>query len=131
MNWKLILLLSGAGVMMALASAFGLIKEVEPFLWLIIFVLYAYVIAKKVDSRHFLYGFLVSVVNGIWIGSIHAALFSTYIANNPEVMATYEQMPHVISPQVTMILFGLIIGAVTGLVAGLFAWGASKIVKKS
>ena len=70
------------------------------------------------------------MVNGVWIGIIHSLLFSTYTANNPEMMENYRKMNLFIDPQVMMLVIGPVIGAVTGLIAGLFAFIVSKVVKK-
>lgn len=45
-------------------------------------------------------------------------------------MARYDKMPQGLSPRAIMLIAGPIIGAVTGLIAGLFAWLAGKIMKK-
>ena len=131
MNWKLILLLSPFGVAMAFATVFGLPRSIEMLLWLIIFVIYAILIVKNAEGKYFLHGFLVSVVNGVWIGIIHSAFFSTYIANNPGMMESYQKMPQFLSPQVMMLLVGPIVGAVTGVIAGVFSLIAANVMKKS
>ena len=131
MNKKLILGLSLFGIAMAIAAVFGLTKNIEPFLWLIIFIFYAVIIARNTTEKRFLHGFLVSVLNGAWIAIIHSAFFSTYIANNPEMMANYEKMPHFASPQIMTLIMGPFIGAITGLVAGLFAAIAGKLIRKN
>ncbi|MBI1804882.1 MAG: hypothetical protein HY033_11705 [Ignavibacteriae bacterium] len=130
MNWKLIFALSLFGVAMAFAAVFGLIQHIEPLLWLVIFIVYAIVIARKTSEKRFLHGFAVSVVNGIWICLIHATFFSTYAANNPEAMAGYAKLPQSISPRMMVLIVGPIIGAVTGLIAGLFAYLAGRWMKK-
>jgi uncharacterized membrane protein YjjP (DUF1212 family) len=130
MNWKLIFVLSLFGVAMGVASLFGLTGKMEPVLWLVIFILYAYWIAKHVQSKHFLHGLLVSVLNGIWISVIHAAFSSTYFANNPEMLEGFRKLPRSFSPQAMMLVTGPLIGAATGLIAGLFAIIAAKILAK-
>ncbi len=129
-KWKLILSLSLVGVVVAIAGVFGLMGKIEPLLWLVIFVFYAIVIVKKTGGRFFLHGFLVSVINGVWIALIHSLFFSTYMANNPDMVASYQKFPQSIPPQAMMLIVGPVIGAVTGLVAGLFAFIAGKFVKK-
>jgi hypothetical protein len=126
MNWKLIFLLSVFGLGMAIASLFDL-GRLEPLLWLAIFVIYALVITKNCTRRYFLHGFLVSMVNSIWITAIHATFFSMYIANNPQMN---RPLPPGINPRVLMIVMGPLFGAIFGLVAGLFAFIAFKIVRK-
>lgn len=130
MNWKLIFALSLFGVAMAIAALFGLTRGIEPFLWLGIFIFYAVWIAKHTTEKHFMYGFLVSVINGVWIGLIHSAFFSTYIANNPDMMENYQKLPQSLSPRVMMLIIGPLIGAVTGLISGLFAFIAGKVLRK-
>ncbi len=112
---------------MGIASLFGLTGRFEPVLWLLIFVFYAYIIARR-TSKWFLHGFLVSLVNGIWIAIIHSAFFSTYMENNPDMMAGYQKLPQFVSPQAMMLIMGPLIGAGTGLVAGLFAFIAGKLL---
>jgi hypothetical protein len=126
MNWKLILALSLFGLAMAIASLFGL-GMLEPLLWLIIFIIYAWVIAKRAPGKYFLHGFLVSVVNSVWITAIHAGFFSIYAKNNPQFV---QSAPPGMNPRVLMIIMGPIFGVLFGLVAGLFAFIASKIVKR-
>ena len=130
MNCKLIFSLSLFGVAVAIASLFGLTRNIEPILWLVIFIFYAVWIAKHIGGKYFLHGFLVSLLNGVWISLIHAAFFSMYIANNPEMMESYQKLPQFISPRVMILITGPIIGMVTGLVAGVFALVAGKVLGK-
>ena len=115
---------------MAFAAVFGLTQHIEPLLWLIIFIFYAVIIAKKTSDKRFLHGLLVSVLNGIWIGIIHASFFTTYIDNNPEMRDSYEKLPHFAGPQVMVLIFGPLIGILTGMVSGLFAYLAGKFINK-
>src|SRR6266404_3912775 len=130
MNWKLIFSLSLLGIGMAVASLFGLTRHIEPLLWLAIFVLYAFLIAKNAPSRLFLHGFLVSLVNGVWIAIIHSAFYATYIANNPEMLEDYQKFTQYMNPQIMMLIIGPCVGAITGVIAGLFAVLAGRILKK-
>lgn len=131
MNWRLILTLSLFGVAMAFASLFGVIGRLEPLLWLVIFIFYAWWIAKHCTAKYFLHGFLVSASNGVWISVIHAAFFSTYLKNNPDMLASYQRLPQGIRPRLMMLIVGPIIGLLTGLVAGLFAFLAAKLVRNN
>ncbi len=126
MNWKLIFALSLFGLAMAFGSLFGL-GMFEPLLWLVIFIIYAWVIATRAPGKYFLHGFLVSVINSIWITAVHATFFPIYARNNPQFV---QSAPPGINPRVLMIIMGPVFGVLFGLVAGLFAFVASKIVKK-
>jgi len=129
MNWRLIFLLSLFGVAMAVASLFGLTRGIEPFLWLVIFILYAWWIAKHCRSKYFLHGFLVSVVNGFWISIIHASFYTLYIRNNPKMLAGLSSLPPGISPRVLILIVGPVVGALFGVIAGLFAFVGAKIAR--
>jgi len=130
MNWKLIFALSLFGIAMAFASTYGMTGKMEPLIWLVIFIINGLIIVRNAPGNYFLHGFLVSVVNGVWIGIIHASMFTTYMANNPDMVEMEKKMPQFGSTQMTMLIMGPVFGAVFGLVNGLIAWIISKIMKK-
>src|SRR5262245_5626954 len=115
---------------MGVATVFVIPSSVEPLFWLAIFVFCAYVIAKRSDSRHFLHGLLVSMANSVWITLSHILLFDHYIANHPQEAAMMASMPMPDSPRLMMALTGPVIGALSGLILGLFAFIAGKVVWK-
>jgi uncharacterized membrane protein len=123
MNWKLIFLLSLFGLAMGIATVFIIPSKIEPLFWLVIFLISAYIIAKRCSNKYFLHGLLVSIANSIWITACHVLLFDQYIANHAReaAMMTSRQMP----------MSGPLIGVVSGLILGLFAVIASKIVRPS
>ena len=61
MNWKLIFQLSLFGLVMAVATVFWIPSNIEPAFWLVIFLACAYLVAKNISGKYFLYGFLVSI----------------------------------------------------------------------
>jgi Na+-transporting NADH:ubiquinone oxidoreductase subunit NqrB len=63
MNWKLIFALSLFGLAMGLATVFVIPTSVEPFFWLPIFMLCAFLIAKNAPGKPFLHGLMVGIVN--------------------------------------------------------------------
>lgn len=127
MNWKLILQLSLFGLFMGIATVFFIPSKIEPLCWLAIFLVCGYIIAKKVPSRHFLHGLMVSIVNSFWITSVHVLLYDQYIANHAQEAEMMKSLP--ISPRLMMVLTGPVVGVVSGLVLGLFAFVASKLVR--
>jgi hypothetical protein len=129
MNKKLIIQLSLFGLAMAIATVFWIPSKIEPVCWLVIFVFCAYLIAKRCSEKYFWNGFLVSIVNCIWITSAHIIFFSSYISNHPQEAEMMGKMP-VGSPRLMMLMTGPIIGIISGLVLGLLAFIASKIIKK-
>jgi hypothetical protein len=130
MNKKLIFQLSLFGLAMALATVLFIPSTIELICWLVIFIICAYLIAKNCTEKYFLNGLCVSLLNSLWITAIHILLFDTYIANHAEEAEMMSQMPLPDSPRLMMLMTGPIIGIVSGLVLGLFAFIASKIVKK-
>jgi hypothetical protein len=130
MNWKLIFSLSLFGLAMAIATVFVIPSNVEPIFWILTFIICAYFIAKNAPGKYFLHGFTLSLANCIWVTSAHVLFFSTYILNHPAEAAMSAKMPLPEHPRLMMLLMGPIVGIVSGLVQGLFAFIASKIIKK-
>ena len=130
MNWKLILCCSLFALGMSVATVYVIPSKIEWAFWLPIFIINAYLIAKNASGKYFFHGFLVSLVNCIWITAAHVLLFSSYIANHAEEAAMTATSPLHDHPRVMMLIVGPIIGIVSGLVQGLFALIASKLIKK-
>ena len=129
MNWNLIFKLSLFGLAMAFATVYFIPSNVEPFWWLAIFIICAYIIARNCSSQYFLHGFLVSLVNSVWITAAHILLFDKYIANHPREASMMNKMPMPDHPQLMMLITGPVVGVISGLILGLFAFAASRIVK--
>ena len=132
LNWKLILQLSIFGLLMAIATISLIPEKMEPVCWLIIFAICAYIVVKKAPGKYFLHGFLISIVNSVWITLAHVISAPTYIANHPQAASMNAQMPLMMQQhqRIAMIIMGLPFGVVFGLILGLFCFIASKIVKK-
>src|ERR1700730_4917350 len=129
MNWRLIFGLSLFGLAMAIATVFVIPSNIEPFCWLAIFLICAYIIARQAPGKFFLHGLMVSVVNSIWITAAHVLLFDQYVATHAKEAAMMQTLP--MSPRVMMAVTGPIVGVVSGCILGLFAWIASKLVRKN
>ena len=129
MNWKLIFGLSLFGLAMAIATVFVIPSNIEPIFWLVIFIICAFIIARSVASRYFLHGLMVGIVNSIWVTAAHVLLFNAYVANHVKEAAMMQNAP--MPPRVMMLLIGPCIGVVSGVVLGLFAWIASKFVRRT
>ena len=57
MNWKLIFLLSLFGLAMAVGTVFVITSQIEPWCWLVIFIVCAWAIAAQAPGKFFLHGF--------------------------------------------------------------------------
>ena len=100
--------------------------NVEPLIWLVIFVLCAFIVGKRCATKHFLHGLCISLANSVWITAAHVIFFDAYIASHAREAAMSAQMS---SPRLMMIGMGPVVGLVSGLVLGLFCFIASKLVK--
>ena len=131
MNWKLIFSLSLFSVAIAFLTVYLVPEHWSWTLWLPVFLICAWFIAKKAPGKYFMHGFMVAIFNYIWITAIHILLYNPYVLMNPD-MAHMKGMPPYFKahPRQHMLFFGPIVGIISGLVLGLFAWVASKIVKK-
>jgi hypothetical protein len=132
MNWKIIFQLSVFGSIMAFATVSLIPEKVEPVFWLVIFVFCAWVIAKAAPGKYFLHGFLVSMVNCVWITAVHIFFRNTYVLNHADMAEMSKSMPAALSihPRLAMAITGPIFGVMFGIILGLFSWIASKIVKR-
>ena len=130
MNYKLIFQLSLFGLAMAVATVFWIPSHVEPVFWLLIFVICAYFIALKSSGKYFMTGFMVSIFNCVWIIAGHIIFYQTYLANHAQEAEMMNIMPLPDSPRLMMLMTGPIIGVISGLILGLFAFIASKIMQK-
>jgi hypothetical protein len=129
MNWKLILQLSMFGLVMGVATVFFIPPKTEPVFWMAIFVVCAYVIARRCPAKRFLHGLLLGVVNSIWITAAHISFFNQYTATHPSEMEMLSSMSASDSPRWMMAMSGLLIGLVSGAVIGLFTPIIGKLMK--
>ncbi|MFC5522923.1 hypothetical protein [Polaromonas jejuensis] len=129
MKWPLVFKLSLFGLAMGLLTVFVIPSNAEPFFWLAIFVLCAYIIARRCSSRHFIHGLSVSLLNSVWITAAHVIFFAPYMSSHAKEAAMLASMPLPDSPRLMMVMMGPLIGLASGIVLGLFALIASKFVK--
>ncbi|MBM2816516.1 MAG: hypothetical protein HW421_3278 [Ignavibacteria bacterium] len=130
LKWNLILKLSMFGLAIAIATLYWISSSIEPYFWLAILLICAYLIAKFSESKPFLHGFFVCILNSVWVTSAHIIFFGTYIAHHPEQAAMMQSNPMPVSHKTLMLITGALIGIITGLILGLFSVIANKIIKK-
>jgi hypothetical protein len=116
---------------MAFATIWVIPSKVEPLFWLAIFATCAYLIARFAPGKPFVHGFLVSVVNSVWITSAHVLFSAAYLAHHPQEAEMLKTMPMPDSPRLMMAMTGPLVGIVSGLVLGGLAFLASKFVKRA
>jgi hypothetical protein len=126
MNGKLVLQLSLFGLVMAIATVFVIPSIVEPFFWLVIFPVSAYLIARRAPGSYFLHGLLTGLLNSVWITAAHLLLFDHYIARHAREAEMMATMPF--TPKTMMLITGPIVGVVSGIVLGILALLVHRIV---
>ncbi len=72
---------------MGIATLFGLDFWFEAFLWIIVAVVCAIVLARNIPEKYAGHGFAAGFLNGILAGIVHVIFFSTYVENNPTTLA--------------------------------------------
>jgi len=128
MNWKLIFQLSLFGLLMGVATVFFIPSSVEPFCWLVIFLISAYAIARGAPGRPFLHGVGVGLANSVWVTATHILLVNEYLARHAREAAMMSSGPMATHPRVMMAVTGPVIGLISGIVLGVFAVVATKLV---
>jgi len=127
MNWKLIFQLSMLGAIMAFGTISLIPEKLEFIFWIVIWFLVAYVIAKVCTAKYFAHGFLVSIFNSIYLTIAHTLFYTSYSAHH---LAASQMIPAGANVALYMIGIGIASGIIFGLLQGLFAFIASKLVKK-
>ena len=127
MNWRLISILSLFGLAMGVATVYVVPSNIEPLVWLPIFIVCAYVIAGRAPDRPFLHGLAVGVLNSVWITGAHVLLFQDYMSRHPQEAAMTASMPLSNHPRILMAIIGPCIGVVSGAVLGLFSVIATRL----
>jgi len=115
---------------MAFATVFLIPEMIEPVFWVAIFIFCAYIIVKACPGKYFLHGFLVSMVNCVWITAAHIIFYSTYIASHPNAVKEFAGLFLPTHPRLQMLIMGPVFGVGFGLILGLFSFIASNIVTK-
>jgi hypothetical protein len=128
MKWKTILLLSLFGILMGLNSVFGIIKNVEWILWIIIAIVSAYVLNRRTEKLLVTHAVVTGLFMGILNAIIQSSLFDSYLANNPEIEG-FKQWPITAEPQYFLLMAGPFLGIIYGLIIGLFGLIIKKISK--
>jgi hypothetical protein len=128
MNWKLIFTLSLFGLVMAFATISLIPPPVEPALWLLVFVICGRLIARFAPGSYFAHGFVLSLVNSVWICIAHTIFYVSYLTHHPQMVEMSAKIPFLqYHARSQMIVMAPIFGALFGLIQGLFAFLASKI----
>jgi hypothetical protein len=131
MNWRLIFVLSLFSVPMGLASVLGLTRGYEWLVWLLVGLYCAFRFARSTRNELFLHGFYLGIIVGVFSTAIQAIFVSTYLSNNPRMVEALNSLPQGLHPALVVLIMGPIIGAVSGIIFGVFAVIAGKVIGAS
>lgn len=131
MNWPLILRLSLLSIAMGPASVLGLTRSYDWLMWLCVGVFCAWQFARKAHDELFLHGFYLGILDGIFNSTIEAVFVSTYLSNNPRMINALNAVPQGLHPALVVLIMGPIIGTVSGIIFGVLAVIAGKLVRQT
>jgi hypothetical protein len=121
MNWKLIIQLASFGIAMGMGTAFFIPPGIEPVLWLVLFTLSAYAIARRCAQRRFLNGLAVGLLDSLLKTAMHVLFFAAYADRHPATIASIQRLSAATSPRTILLLSSPVWGLTFGAVIGLFA----------
>ncbi len=128
MQWKIVIILGGFGVLMGLASVLGFTERIELLVWIVVAVFAAYWIVRTLDAKVFLHGLCAGLLMGIANALLQFLFFDTYLSNNPTSAKQFVDTGGV-SPRVFVLLAGPFIGLFYGAFIGVLNIAGSKILK--
>jgi len=131
MKWPLIFLLSAFGLAMGFATVYYIPVTIEPFCWVLIFVISAFIIAKYCREEYFLNGFGLSIINAVWMTVLHLTFFTVYTTTHVTEMEVIERLLIPDEPQVILFFVGIFSGAASGVVLGILSFNAAKLINNN
>ena len=85
-------------------------------------------IVRWAPGQLFLHGFVLGLLNCVWVTGAHFILYDTYMANHPQVSEMMKNSP--IDMRTMQLIVGPIVGAVSGVIIGLITLLVGAIVGK-
>lgn len=108
-------------VMGLLTSLVGLSPALEPAVWVANYGVWLWMMQRRASPSPFPTAVLASLVSGVVVGTVQAALLPAYIASNPWYAAYMNGTPASLGGQ--MVVQGVGMGMLFGVVVGLVARG--------
>lgn len=127
MNWRLLVYLSLFGFVMAIATISFVPTNIEMMIWPFIFGLSAYSIGKHCDRQFFLNGFILGVIDCIYLVAFRIAFFQTYNSVHTDLLT---RLSADVNQRMATIAATVIFGIISGLIIGLLSLAVAKIQKK-
>ena len=126
LNQKLILQTGSFGLVMGILNTLGYTQNYDIYIWIIILIGSAFIISKKVNSKIFIHCLLIGLCWGVDASFIEALFYKTYINNNIYASDFYSKISFT-NPRISLILFGVFCGFISGILLYYFQLILSKI----
>ena len=130
MNWKVIFSLSVFGLLMSFVTLYHIPVKLEQLIWVPVFLISGYFIARYCEGKYFLTGFIVSAINCILGSVVHILLYGKYLSHHPEFVALISKLPQGLSPYAALVIIDLAKGLFLAMIAGIFAFIMARGIKK-
>ena len=123
-------MLSLLGLGMGFLTLLPINLKFEQFIWLLAFVASAFFIYRGVEEKYFLNGFLLGVLNSVFVFLIHLTFFSKYVGSHPDVKLLMQRVPDDYNKFLLLGLIDFTKGLFYALFNGLFCLVFSKALRK-
>lgn len=118
------------GLIMSIAAFFIPSALFEALAWIAVYFISAILIASNYPRKQFLYGFWIGIANSFWFVFARLVFFDNEIIFFNNELKILEKI-HLPEPTLfEKITAGLVIAPVSGLILGLLAFTASKIIRR-
>lgn len=131
MNWKLVASLAWIGPLMGALIVMGAFPPgVDRFVWCVIVLASAFIIARREPAHPVKYGFLTGLWNGATSTLVQAFFVKELVANNPWIAAGFARAPKGFDMEFFVFMLvpfiGVTGGGMTALVSMLFRRALSR-----
>lgn len=135
MNWKLVASLAWIGPLMGALIVMGALPQgADRYVWSLIVLASAFIIARREPAHPVKYGFLIGLWNGATSTLVQAFLVKQLVANNPWITARFANAPKGFDMEFFVFMLvpfiGVTGGGITALVSLLFRRALSRAYPK-
>jgi len=127
MNWTLVALLSSAGLVIGIATIFGVDPAAIGWLWIAAACITSVVLGVREPTRGFRHGFAVGFFGGVVTPLLQAVFFSQYVAHYPGAANQLQGLPLGLGPAAFLVVLSPVAGLINGVTLGVMSWLAGKI----
>ena len=127
MKWGVVLELSAPGLAIGLAVVYGMSEGAMWVLWIVLRLMIALALARWVRRKHFAHGFCVGALGAGGAVLLALALYGRYTQNHPEFLENASRFPS-LDPRLLLAAVAVVVGLAHGILQGILAWIASRIV---